>query len=672
MRILLLALFLTSATHAAQPNIILFMADDMGMGDSSAYQDFTGNADADQIHTPNMERLARMGMRFTDAHTPASRCTTTRYGLLTGRYAFRNRMKYWVLFGNQGDPMIERDRPTIATLLKDQGYRTAMFGKWHVGLRYRNSKGKPAAAWEDADLTQPLYDCPLDHGFDVAKYTSRSHGTSGPDAGAPAKNKARRNGPNQTVGPGHLHGRIAVSASGDGKALKPDGPDAYVLTKLGSRHSDHAIDFIRSTKDPFFLYYPANSNHGPYTPDKSIGGKPVAGAARTKSGEGMNARYDYIYENDVALGRLLDQLESQDDPRNPGKKLIENTIVIFTSDNGSENKSKVCTGPFRSNKGSVFEGGHRVPFIVAWPTGNIPAGTTSGQLLGLQDLFATFAEITGVALPNLHAGEKGAEDSVSVLDAWRNKPIADRPIFFHDHKDAKGDQAVAALRLDNPTVDGKTYQGQWKMFFDPQLLRMGIPQPTALYELSADQQEANDRLNPELEPLIQHLSEVAQRHRNTGGHRLADASKKSSVTIDFTQGEAWRKQAAAAGLHILAHKKTSHLVTNPRGLGVAGNGFDQVNAHESLNLRFNQDVLIENVAIVAGNGTCGGYYTVGDDAPLAIYCVDGDNDSNNQHGVLSDLGVLKQGEVLSLHAAPHFGVETQGQWRLGSVTFRDL
>ena len=122
-----------------KPNIILLMADDMGMGDTSAFQDFTGNADNVQLHTPQMERLARMGVRFTDAHTPSSRCTATRYGLLTGRYPWRSRLKCWVLFGSQGDPLIEADRPTIATMLHEAGYATGMVGKWHVGLRYRQS-----------------------------------------------------------------------------------------------------------------------------------------------------------------------------------------------------------------------------------------------------------------------------------------------------------------------------------------------------------------------------------------------------------------------------------------------------------------------------------------------------------------------------------------------------
>ena len=171
---------LAFAQVSNRPNVVLMMADDMGIGDTSAYQFFTGNEDGEQLYTPQMERLANMGILFTDGHTPSSRCTATRYGLLTGRYAFRNRMKYWVLFGVQGDPLIESDRPTLATLFKSKGYSTAMVGKWHVGLRYSRKDGKPAAEWRDADLSKPLAVSPVDHGFDFARYTSRSHGTSVP------------------------------------------------------------------------------------------------------------------------------------------------------------------------------------------------------------------------------------------------------------------------------------------------------------------------------------------------------------------------------------------------------------------------------------------------------------------------------------------------------------
>ncbi|MFP6873566.1 MAG: sulfatase-like hydrolase/transferase, partial [Verrucomicrobiales bacterium] len=235
---------------AAAPNVVLMMADDMGMGDTSAYQEFTGNADSVQLYTPQMERLARMGVLFTDAHTPSSRCSPTRYGLLTGRYPWRNRLKYWVLFGVQGDPMIEADRPTLATLFASSGYATAMVGKWHVGLRYSRADGSAADGWQDADLTRPLAVTPLDHGFQFCRITSRSHGTSGPDAGKKGVRVSRnkrgdRNRPDQAIGPGHVHGRISVSANGNGKQLHSEGPNAYILSELGSRHSESAMGFLK-------------------------------------------------------------------------------------------------------------------------------------------------------------------------------------------------------------------------------------------------------------------------------------------------------------------------------------------------------------------------------------------------------------------------------------------
>ena len=677
-------LSLRAAENLPKPNIIFFMADDMGMGDTSAYQDFTGNAADVQLHTPQMERLARMGVRFTDAHTPSSRCTPTRYGLLTGRYPWRSRMKWWVLFSAQGDPLIEADRPTVASILRDAGYRTGLVGKWHVGLRYRQSNGKPAAGWADADLSQPLHTTPLDHGFDFARYTSRSHGTSGP--------AAKRNRHNQTVGPGHLHGRIAIGATKNGKQLVTEGANAYVLNKLGSRHSDHALEFLDAhvrgkdtQRQPFFLYYPANSNHGPYTPDKVIGAKAVAGAARTKSGEPMDARHDYIYENDVALGRLMDWLAATPDPRRPGHKLLGNTLVIFTSDNGAEKNSNIATGPFRSNKGSCYEGGHRVPFIAAWPAGGVGNGdaVTPGQsnasIIGLTDMYATFAAMAGATLPDLAKGEKGAEDSVNVLSALRGKTLRNRPpLFFNDHKEAKADPAAAAMRVEN-----------WKLFFDASLLREGQAHPVELFDLAADLKEERDLIkDPKHQHLIRKLTLTALRYRRVAT-RLADVAPARAV-FDWRSGEGAADSALAKTFHLapargktvtdegtglrmtIAGEHAGKFSCNFRGLGLSGGQVLQVYDGQALRVMFDHDVIVESVAIVAGNGVCGGFYQVGKGPPLAIYCVDADNDAKTQHGVISDLGVLRQGEVLRLDSKPYFGVEAAGQWRLGAITVRVL
>lgn len=707
----ILTVVITASTLAAEnihPNIIVMMADDMGMGDTSAYQDFTGNSDEDQIHTPNMERLARMGVRFTDAHTPSSRCSPTRYALLTGRYPWRNRLKHWVLYGSQGDPMIEADRPTLGTMLRDNGYSTAMFGKWHVGLRYRRSDGKPAAGWDDADLTQPLFDTPLDHGFDFCQFTSRSHGTSGPFVGGKKKNT-----PNQNVGPGHIVGRAAIAATKNGKQLIAKGSKAYVLKELGGRHSDNAMQFLKShvsnkasRSRPFFLYYPSNSNHGPHTPDSHVGDQPVVGAGRNVAGHSLNTRGGYVYENDVALGRMLDWLERTNDPRNAEKKLIETTLVIFTSDNGAEIDKTVATGPFRSNKGSVYEGGHRVPFLVSWPAGGVgdgnagTAGRDSHELIGLHDLFATFAEIVGSKVPDLKAGGKGAEDSVSVLSAWRGERLPTRPMFYHDHKQAT-DGAASAIRINSPIINGQTFTGKWKLFFDAALLRMGDARPVELFDLHTDPEETRDRLHDELlTPLVKHLTSLALLHRNSGGHRLAEIASAERVIFDWRKKGAQKLRGGRAANRLAADfegkpadKFTTEagrltmtircanenglipgavFTSNERGLGVSPGNFKQVDNGEALLISFDEDVIVESAAIVAGNGICGGFYRVGNHAPLAIYCVDADIDAKDQSGLLSDIGVLKKGQTLRLDSSPHFGTESPGQWRLGALTVRRL
>ncbi len=682
-----------SAQVPGRPNIIVLMADDMGMGDTSAYQDFTGNADEDQVHTPQMERLARMGMRFTDAHTPSSRCSPTRYGLLTGRYPWRNRLKHWVLFGSQGDPMIESDRPTIASLLKDNGYRTAMFGKWHVGLRYTRSDGAPAAGWEDADLSKPLHTSPLDHGFEIARYTSRSHASSGPTIKDGKITRLR--------GPGHIDGRFVVGTTGSEKGLVASGPNAYILEELGSRHSDNAIGFLtnhvgdpQSRRQPFFLYYPANSNHGPHTPDTSIGGVPIAGGARTKDGRPTSTRNDYIYENDVALGRLMDWLEANEDPRNPGKKLIENTIVIFTSDNGAEIDSDIATGPFRSHKGSVYEGGHRVPFIVAWPAGGVgdgdarSPGLSSEAPIGLQDLYATFAEVAGAKMPDYRASEKGGEDSFSVLSAFRGESLRDRPpLFFNDHKEAKEDPAVVAMRLDSPRIGGQVTPGKWKLFFDASLLRKGEANPYELYNLADDPQEKKNLIDrQELKPLIEYMTEEALLHRNSGGHHLAAFAPSQRIVFDWREDHSLKGRPVSASITVPDSDLTLSLGgsylsgalmratfdTNERGLGIEHGQSGDVDSGEALLISFNRDVIIDSAGLMAGDGVCGGFYQVGNAGRLSIYCLDADIDDKDQSGVLSDIGVLKAGETLKLSSQGRFGSEDEGRWRLQTLTVRVL
>ena len=475
-------------------------------------------------------------------------------------------------------------------------------------------------------------------------------------------------------------------------------------------------NFSRHSAKPrsrFFLYYPSNSNHTPYTTDDEIAGVPVIGKGLSIAGQPMPKpeRGDYIYENDVALGRLLDWLEANEDPRNPGHKLIDNTIVIFTSDNGAEIKDKYATGPVRSNKGSCYEGGHLVPFLISWPAGKFgdgdadSPGRDQATPLLLTDLFATFAEILNTPLPDPREGERGAEDSFSALAAMQGGPkiSARPPMFFADHKEANGDNAVAAMTMTNPGIDGVMIAGQWKAFLTADLIRAGDAKAYELYELESDPKEENNRIaEPALADLVEHLESTAAHIRNSGGHRLVDiaGSNDDAVVFDFiddatTVATYWDRRADGSenpppkdgspdgtppSLTLTGTRGDddpqklvqSFTFIKGHGLGLTGGKFKQVDAGEALHISFDRDVLVESVSIVAGNGVCGGSVTVGDHAPLAIYCIDADNDAKEQQGILSDLGVLKRGQTLVLDSSPHLGVEPAGQWRLGRLVVRPL
>ncbi|MEM6363092.1 MAG: arylsulfatase [Planctomycetota bacterium] len=686
-------MFLAIEPHATEfhhPNVILFMADDMGMGDTSAYQDFTGNSDQVQLHTPSMERLARMGVRFTDAHTPSSRCTPTRYGLLTGREPWRTRLKHFVLFGAQGDPLIEDDRPTIATLFQDQGYHTGIVGKWHLGLLYQKPNGAPSDSLEDADLTQPIANGPVDHGFEFARFNSRSHGSSAPNR------STRKKG-----GPGFIHGRELVSVR-DAHSFHEVGPFAYVLDKLGSRYSDHAIEFLASHRTgsenenkPFFLYYASNSNHTRHTPDTEIDGVPIRDASRYKSGQSGTTRMDFVYENDVALGRLLDWLESNDDPRHPGRKLIESTIVIFTSDNGAEVNNKTFTGPFRSHKASCYEGGHRVPFLVAWGAGGIGDGNAltpgkdNASPISLTDVYATFSQLLNVPLPNLAAGEKGAEDSISMLAFWKGSQ-SDRatvPMFCNDNasglrvtkkvgRQASADPAMLMMRLDNPIVGNVSYPGQWKILFDASMIREGKANPIELYDLATDLRETTNRISENgLSDLVSHLSSVALLHRSIGGHRLVPIAGSAMMTLDFRNQQKPSLNEDQIQFR-LSVKRGGETVFTKNGLGIAGNQSNQVNNGEALTISFEKDVVIESIELAARpNGSCGGFYQVDDGGRLPIYCIDSDAEkyTKTQHsGILSDVGVLKANRPLTFDSGRLYGANASGSWWLQSIRVRIL
>ncbi len=321
-------------------------------------------------------------------------------------------------------------------------------------------------------------------------------------------------------------GRDVIGATGNGKQL--DG--SYVLNEIGAALDAASFEFLDEAADsatkPFFLYFASPSNHSPYTPSKEIGGISVVGASRNVDGSPTNStRLDFIYQNDVHIQRLLKWLGETDDPRRPGHPLLENTLFIFTSDNGAEKNNKQFTGPVRSNKGSVYEGGHRVAFIASWPLGGIgdgnpdTPGRTKERLICHTDVYATLAAILDRPLPPVTGEGRGAEDSFSQLAALRGKTAPPRPpVFPNDHMEAsKKDselRAVVAVRSNAAPGPGK-----WKLFLDHHFAFNQKANPTELYNLAKDPMEETNLVNdPTAKPMVEFLVREAMNAAGDDGH----------------------------------------------------------------------------------------------------------------------------------------------------------
>lgn len=377
---------MSMAEAAERPNIVIILADDLGYGSLNSY-----GADLSHIHTPNIDRLTEQGRRFTDANTPSSVCSPTRYGLLTGRYDWRTNQKHGVI--NTDDPLhIEVSRPTLGSLLKSVGYRTAAIGKWHLG--YTNSKH---------DFTQPLTPGPLDIGFDYHFAVPQNHGDA---AGVYVRNR-------QVLG---LRSCLKIEAgkSPYGRDFMgidaPQRVDENVMDEL----TTDAIGWLEKQADetPFFLYFAPVAIHFPYTPSE-----------KTKGTSGCGLNGDWIHELDLSVGRILDTLDR--------KGIADDTLVIFTSDNGgvlmTEGPRPEAeafraglrpNGHWRGRKHSIYEGGFRVPFLVRWP-GHVKPGTVCDETINLVDMYATIATlIDPPVLPN----QDVAEDSFNVLPAFLSMP----------------------------------------------------------------------------------------------------------------------------------------------------------------------------------------------------------------------------------------------------------
>ncbi|MEK7675534.1 MAG: arylsulfatase [Verrucomicrobiota bacterium] len=429
---------ISSAPAADKPNIVFLLADDIGYGDLGCYG-------ATLVKTPNLDRLARQGCRFSDAHSPAATCTPTRRALLTGTYSWRQQPGSSIAPGDA--PLsIPPGTTTVASLLKQAGYRTGVVGKWHLGL---GGEGGP-------DWNGDIKPGPLEIGFDYAFIMPatgdrvpcvyvENHRVAGLDPKDPIQVSYKQKVGLEPTGQEnpellklkHTHGHDMTIVNGVGRiGWMTGGKSArWMDEEMADTFTKKAIGFLEQNKDrPFFLYLATHDIHVPRVPHPRFKGTSQCGT-----------RGDAIHELDDAVGQVLAALDRL--------QLAGKTLFIFTSDNGGVwddgyedmgSKDHRMNGPLRGTKGTLFEGGHRVPFIARWP-GRIKAGSESSALIVHLDMAATFAALTGVKVP---AG--ACPDSLNVLPALLGEKTA-QPVREHFVAHIGGIQGPFAVR-----------QGGWK------------------------------------------------------------------------------------------------------------------------------------------------------------------------------------------------------------------
>lgn len=356
--------------EAEKPNVVVILCDDLGYGDVHCMAPETC-----KIATPGIDRIARGGMIFTDAHSGSSVCTPTRYGLLTGRYSWRTRLQSGVAVGFK-PCLIAEDRPTVASFLKQQGYHTAIVGKWHLDFQYLRPDTKAPYTKREVKLPPVnalIPDGPLDRGFDFFH--------------------------------GFHHAREMEAVIEDREVIAHD--DTVNMLPRLIKESVKYIDGRSQAESPFFLYVPFGSPHTPIVPTDEWKGR-----------SGMGDYADFVMQTDDGVRQILDAID-----RNGFES---NTLVIFSSDNGCSKAANIgalakhnhpVSGPLRGSKADLWDGGHRVPFVAKWP-GKIAAGAKNDQLICLIDLFATLADVLGTTAP-----EASCEDSVSFLPALNGQPV---------------------------------------------------------------------------------------------------------------------------------------------------------------------------------------------------------------------------------------------------------
>ncbi|MCX7006439.1 MAG: sulfatase-like hydrolase/transferase, partial [Kiritimatiellaeota bacterium] len=451
------------------------------------------------VPTPNIDKLAREGMRFTDAHTAAALCAPTRYTVATGNYTWRGRLPGGTWGWNQ-EPQFMPGQKTVGHLLQEAGYRTSLFGKLHYGgIFEKNDAGK-------ADFTKPMKIGPREWGFTYSYVLLGGH--QGPPYCFIENNRVDGDGAKVTqLEAGPLNGGVVPVAG-------PGLPD-WDSRKVGEKLVEKVIAFIDSDKDkPFYVHLSTDGAHGPYTPPDTLLGEPVKGVTK------MSPKTDMDYEVDVVVGKLVEVLTK--------RGLLEKTLIIVTSDNGGipadrETFGHDAVGGLRGAKSQIWEGGHRVPFVAHWK-GHVPAGEVRNQLIGTLDIVPTFVELAGgkfeadqmldsVSLVPVLLGKRGDDKPVRETlliqsspgrDAFDEKTAAQilkaaegsKKLTPAERKKAKNKaQNQIARKGANSGSDGIAHalrEGPWKLVFD-----IEHDKAVALYNLTDDLTEQKNLIADE-------------------------------------------------------------------------------------------------------------------------------------------------------------------------------
>jgi len=492
-----------------KPNIIYILADDMGYGDLSCL-----NADS-KIRTEHLDRLREGGMAFTDGHSSSAVCTPSRYSLLTGRYNWRSRLKSGVT-GGYSTSLIEEDRLTVGKMLQSEGYRTACFGKWHLGWEWASTDGDRGieeetvradlSKIENVDFSKPIANGPttkgFDHFFGIAAsldmppyvYVEDDRATSIPD-----RETEDRGMPFWRKGP-----------------TGADFVHEEVLPKLTGR----AVDYIDNNKsDPFFIYFPLPAPHTPILPTPEFQGK-----------SGTNAYGDFCLQVDWTVGQVLDAVEAAG--------IADDTIVVFAADNGCSPRADLThlaamghlpSYHFRGHKADIYEGGHRIPLLVKWPDGIRP-GSMCDETVCLADLMATLAEILGIELP-----QSAAEDSVSNVPVWSGVDLSTPLREATVHSSVNGSFSIRKGRWKLEMCPGS---GGWS-YPKPNDEPAGSP-PMQLYDLDADIGERSNLVSDRadvVEELTSLLTTYVRNGRSTPGQPQPNTGPLHWPQLNWLQEE---------------------------------------------------------------------------------------------------------------------------------------